>query len=71
MMRTKGFRFTPFGASKLGAVAGIICAGAIGYNYGSCYSTAMLGSSAQYWYLMRNRRSIISGESPFDCTKEQ
>lgn len=59
MMRTKGFRFTPFGASKLAGVAGIVLAGVIGHGYGSSFSMVSLGSSAQYWYLMRNRGSII------------
>ncbi len=66
MMRNKGFRVMPFGASKIPAVAGIVAAGLFGYSHGSSFATRVMGNSEQYYYLIANRRSIVNGSASFD-----
>lgn len=66
MMRGRGFRVMPFGASKLPGVGGIVLSGGLGYGFGSSYAGRALGNSEQYYYLISNRRSIVSGNASFD-----
>ena len=71
MMRNKGFRVMPFGASKIPAVGGLAMAGLLGYGLGSSYSTGTMGNGKQYQYLIANRRSIVNGNASFDMPLEQ
>ena len=66
MMRNKGFRVMPFGASKIPAVAGIAMAGMLGHSYGSAFATRVMGNREQYYYLIGSRRSIVNGGASFD-----
>ncbi len=66
MMRNKGFRVMPFGASKIPAVAGVAMAGMLGYGFGSSFGTSVMGNKEQYFYLITNRRSIVNGNASFD-----
>ena len=70
-MRSRGYRITPFNASKLPALFGILLAGSIGAGYGSSYGARALGNSNQYYYLMGNRGAIMKGDMPFDDQKTE
>lgn len=70
VMRQKGFRLMPFGASKLPAVGGLILAGAVSHSVGLCYSRYTLGNRDQLRHLMVNSSAIKSGTMPFDAVKE-
>ena len=63
VMRGRGFRVLPFGASKVPAVAGILAAGVIGGGMGSSYAQVALGDSVQYWHLMGRRSGVMAGTS--------
>ena len=66
-LRTRtGFTITPFGASKLPAVAGIFLCGLMGYGYGTSYAARVMGDNNSYYYLMSNRSAILAGEKAFD-----
>jgi len=45
IMRGRGFRITPFSASKLPSLAGLILVGFVGANFGSTYARVVLGST--------------------------
>ena len=70
LMRGRGFRVTPFAASKIPGVGGIFLAGVLGSYFGSSYACASMGNSAQYKYLMLNRSAIVGGTMPLDAPKE-
>lgn len=71
LMRGRGFRVTPFAASKIPAVGGIVLAGLLGSTYGSSYASASMGSYEQWKYLISNRGAIISGDMPLDAPKTE
>ena len=66
VMRSKGFRMTPMSAKKLPALGGLLLVGGLGWYMGSTVSTALLGNSANYYYLLKNRSAIVSGAKSFD-----
>lgn len=71
LMRNRGFRITPFGASKFMGVGGILLAGFFGWGLGSSVGCVSMGNSPNYYYLLSNRRGIINGSAPFDVPKNQ
>ena len=70
VMRGRGFRVMPFGASKLPAVGGILMAGVIGGGLGSSYAQVALGDAKQYWYLMGRRSAVMNGNQPMDAPRQ-
>ena len=52
LMRGRGFRVTPFAASKIPGVAGIFLAGLLGSTYGSSYASASMGNYENWQYLI-------------------
>ena len=71
VMRSKGFRVTPFNASKIPALGGLILAGYFGHSFGLAYSTTVLGDKSQYKYLMSQRGPILKGTKPFDAPQAE
>mmetsp|Transcript_27303 Transcript_27303/g.32004 ORF Transcript_27303/g.32004 Transcript_27303/m.32004 type:complete len:83 (+) Transcript_27303:156-404(+) len=71
LMRQKGFRVTPVAASKLAGLGGVFLTGMMGYSFGSSVATASMGNSMQYYYLIGNKGSIVSGSAPFDAPQAQ
>ena len=71
VMRNKGFRITPFNASKVPALGGLALAGLIGYAYGLNYGRVVLGNANQFYYLTANSSGIKSGTKPFDAPQVQ
>lgn len=71
LMRGRGFRVTPFAASKIPAVAGIFLAGLVGSACGSSYASASMGSYESWKYLMANKAAIVKGEMPLDAPKTE
>ena len=70
MMRSRGFRMTPFAATKIPAIGGVLLAGLLGYGFGSSYASASIGDSVQYYHLLKNKSSIMAGTTPFDAPKD-
>ena len=71
LMRGRGFRVTPLSAKSIGGLGGIVLGGVLGWGLGSSIACKSMGDSAQYYYLMGNRGSIVGGNAPFDARSAQ
>ena len=57
--------------AKLVGLGGILGSGLLGMGLGSSIASSSMGDSSKYYYLLSNKRAIVSGSAPFDEVKTQ